>query len=571
MSADDDGARPDATDVGGIATLTLNRPEKLNALTPAVFVELRAHVDAIAADEVGRLPSCSPGAGRSFCAGNDLGGHRRGGEGAESALPGGDDRCARSAPAADGREGSRPLFSPVVSSSRSGCDLIVASASAQLGDTHGQWGLVASWGMTVRLPERVGRAKAKELMFTARRIDGTTAAAIGLVNTVVDDDELDASVEALCAEIVGASWDTSRIDKALLDRQPRHGAPGCSALRAVGPLRPAARHGRAAGPLLLEEELTDRFGGRSVIHRSAGRRSERHRVHPAGPLSAAGAARVPAAPRDELVDERRICPTRLRALPNATTSLGSTPVASATASQIGVRSAIGSCLRNTASATVVASSDQLTSAPMPRARSQVWTSNSDTKIASDSLPSGFGSHGSGASLAEGSRRRPTLRRRRRALHPARPARRPASDARGRPATRRVGRIGRAWRFAASPPRGGARAHRRSCRPASGDRRGPRRPGPSPPVPSPRTRRRPGGGRWRGGASPDRWWGFAVRCWSCRQHRRPKWTTPVHFSWNTSKRARRSSRRSPADAAAEGAGHRGRRRRGVRGLRADRPP
>ena len=59
-------------DENGVATLTLNRPDKLNALNPALFVEFRAHIDAIADDEtVGCV--IVTGAGRSFCAGHDLG------------------------------------------------------------------------------------------------------------------------------------------------------------------------------------------------------------------------------------------------------------------------------------------------------------------------------------------------------------------------------------------------------------------------------------------------------------------------------------------------------------------
>lgn len=59
-------------------------------------------------------------------------------------------------------------------------------------------------------------ARAKELMFTGRRIDGTEAAVIGLVDHVVPDAELDGAVEALAREILANSWGTNRIDKALL-------------------------------------------------------------------------------------------------------------------------------------------------------------------------------------------------------------------------------------------------------------------------------------------------------------------------------------------------------------------
>src|SRR6478672_11222570 len=59
------------TDADGVATLTLNRPEKLNALNTATFKELRAHLDAIGGDGSVRCVVLT-GAGRSFCAGNDL-------------------------------------------------------------------------------------------------------------------------------------------------------------------------------------------------------------------------------------------------------------------------------------------------------------------------------------------------------------------------------------------------------------------------------------------------------------------------------------------------------------------
>jgi enoyl-CoA hydratase len=202
------------SDDGGVATITLQRPEKLNALNPAVFTQLRAHVDAIATDtSVGCV--VLTGAGRSFCAGNDLGSIANG------------ERPPSPLYAPETVDALEQLPQPTIAAIRGhcftgglelalACDLLVATESAQLGDTHGQWGLAPVWGMSVRLPERVGRSRAKELMFTARRIRGTEAAAIGLVDRVVPDDDLDAAVAALAAEIVGNSWGTSRIDKALI-------------------------------------------------------------------------------------------------------------------------------------------------------------------------------------------------------------------------------------------------------------------------------------------------------------------------------------------------------------------
>lgn len=200
-------------DDGGVTTLTLNRPDKLNALTPEVFEQLRAHLGAIATDDSVRVVVLA-GAGRSFCAGHDLGaiasGHRAP-EHFESETV----------------DALEQLPQPTICRIQGhcftgglelalGCDLLIAAASAKLGDTHGQWGLVPIWGMSIRLPERVGRSTAKELMFTSRRIDGDEAARLGLVDRSVPDDELDAAVAALAAEIAANSPGTNRRVKRLV-------------------------------------------------------------------------------------------------------------------------------------------------------------------------------------------------------------------------------------------------------------------------------------------------------------------------------------------------------------------
>ena len=207
-------------DADGVATLTLNRPDKLNALDPAVFVELRGHLDAIAFDEtVGCV--VLTGAGRAFCAGHDL-----------DAIAS-HERAPSKHFEPETVDALEQLPQPTIARIHGhcytgglelalACDLLIADESARLGDTHGQWGLVPIWGMSVRLPERVGRSTAKELMFTSRRISGAEAAAIGLVDRCVPDAELDATVAALAAEIVANSAGTNRIVKRLLaDRDER--------------------------------------------------------------------------------------------------------------------------------------------------------------------------------------------------------------------------------------------------------------------------------------------------------------------------------------------------------------
>lgn len=201
-------------DKDGVATLTLNRPEKLNAINVPLMVELREQIDRIAADAtVGCV--ILTGAGRSFCAGHDL----------ESIGSG--ERAPSRHFESETIDALEQLPQPTIAKIRGhcftgglelvlGCDLLVAADSAVLGDTHGQWGLVPVWGMSVRLPERVGVSRAKELSFTSRRISGEQAAAIGLVDRVCPEPELDATVEELAREIAANSWGTNRIVKQLM-------------------------------------------------------------------------------------------------------------------------------------------------------------------------------------------------------------------------------------------------------------------------------------------------------------------------------------------------------------------
>jgi enoyl-CoA hydratase/carnithine racemase len=208
------------TDRDGVTTLTLNRPDKLNALTPSVFVELRGHLDDLAGDEsVGCL--VLEGAGRSFCAGHDLG-----------AIA--DNEHAPSKhfepETVDALENlPKPTIARLHGHCFTGglelalaCDILVAAESTKLGDTHGQWGLVPIWGMSVRLPERVGRSTAKELMYTSRRLTAVEAHEIGLVDHCVPDDRLDDKIATLAAEILTNSRGTNRIVKSLIsDRAER--------------------------------------------------------------------------------------------------------------------------------------------------------------------------------------------------------------------------------------------------------------------------------------------------------------------------------------------------------------
>jgi len=193
------------TDEEGVATLSLNRPEVLNALSPSLFVELRQHVDAIAqqTDTVGCVVLRAEG--RSFSSGNDLGAITAGEQAPSPHFQ------------AETLDAIEALPQPVIAAVRGhcytgalevvlACDLLIASENARFVDSHGRWGMTPTWGMSQRLPRRIGPVRAKEMMFTGRTIGGPEAVELGLANASVADEVLEAEAAKLAAEIVANSW-----------------------------------------------------------------------------------------------------------------------------------------------------------------------------------------------------------------------------------------------------------------------------------------------------------------------------------------------------------------------------
>ncbi len=200
----------------GLARLTFNRPDALNALSPNLFMELRQHIDDIAGriDDIGCV--ILGGRGRSFSAGNDL-----------KAIQNGEVAPSRhfQAETLDAIEAlPQPVIAVVQGHCYTGalevalaCDLMICGESAKLSDTHGKWGMSPTWGMSQRLPRRIGVLRAKEMMFSGRVVDGAEAAAIGLANQVVPDDQLDAAAVAMARSFLDNSWFTLRADKMLVN------------------------------------------------------------------------------------------------------------------------------------------------------------------------------------------------------------------------------------------------------------------------------------------------------------------------------------------------------------------
>ncbi len=223
------------TDRDHVVTLTLQRPETLNALSPALFVELRSLIDALAAEAETVAAVVLRGAGRSFSAGNDL-----------KAIAAGE-RAPSATFQAETIDAIVALPQPTIAVVQGhcytgalelalACDFIIAAESAKFADTHGKWGMTPTWGLSQRLPRRIGTAKAKEIMFTGRVISGTEAATIGLANRCVPDDQLDAAVDEITAAIAANSWFTSRTDKFLVDAgEPLSLADGLAFERANSP------------------------------------------------------------------------------------------------------------------------------------------------------------------------------------------------------------------------------------------------------------------------------------------------------------------------------------------------
>jgi enoyl-CoA hydratase len=203
------------TDHEGAATLVLNRPEKLNALNVELFVQLDAHVARLEGetDTIGLV--ILRGAGRCFSAGHDLG----------------DIAVGERPPAPNFQarviERLAGLPQPVITAVHGHCytgalelalagDIILAAESAKFADTHAKWALTPVWGMSQRLPRRVGTYKAREMMFTCRTWSGREAESVGLANLCVPDAEFDGRLEALAAQILANSWFSNRANKRLL-------------------------------------------------------------------------------------------------------------------------------------------------------------------------------------------------------------------------------------------------------------------------------------------------------------------------------------------------------------------
>ena len=192
----------------GVAVLTMNRPDRLNALSRPMLDAMLEALPRLAADpEVGCV--VLTGAGRAFCSGGDVKAMAEGREAEDTTLEG-------RAQALRGRmETSRWLHEmpkPTIAMIRGAaagaglslalaCDLRVAGESAKLGTAFARVGYSGDFGGSYFLTQLVGTAKARELYYTADMVDAQRALALGMVNRVVPDASLDAETLALASRI----------------------------------------------------------------------------------------------------------------------------------------------------------------------------------------------------------------------------------------------------------------------------------------------------------------------------------------------------------------------------------
>jgi enoyl-CoA hydratase len=188
----------------GIATITINRPKALNALNKQAVQEISSRLDEAEEDETVKVIVITGAGDKGFCVGLDL-------------------KSVKGISAVDGmnlslrgqkltkkiEELRKPVIAAINGYALGGglemamsCDLRIASDNARMGQTELNVGLIPGWGGTQRLPRLVGRAMAKELIFTAKMIDAKTAKQLGLLNEVVPPDELKSAVKKFAAELL---------------------------------------------------------------------------------------------------------------------------------------------------------------------------------------------------------------------------------------------------------------------------------------------------------------------------------------------------------------------------------
>ncbi len=219
-------------DAGAIRYLTMNRPEKLNAMNDALVGQLATALRTAEADRDVAVIVLA-GAGRAFCAGADLGGAKPAGANADG------EASAKAAPAGHRiverldniirfygtiQRMDTPVIAAVQGYAMGGgcnlavsCDLVVAADNAMFGYPEVKLGMAAA-GVAPTLVHQIGRKAAFELLTLCNNIDARQALAFGMINRIVPADELLATASAMAEQLAGFNHDALRLTKQLIRR-----------------------------------------------------------------------------------------------------------------------------------------------------------------------------------------------------------------------------------------------------------------------------------------------------------------------------------------------------------------
>lgn len=204
----------------GVATVTLNRPSAMNALSKALRARLYQVMTAIDADDAVRAVVLTGAGDRAFTAGLDLKelGSQPGALGSANATG------AEENPVKAIELCRKPVIGAINGVAITGgfevalaCDILIASDRARFADTHARVGVMPGWGLSQKLSRLIGISRAKELSLSGNFIDADTAERWGLVNRVVPAAELLPAAQKLAADIASADADFIAAYKNLID------------------------------------------------------------------------------------------------------------------------------------------------------------------------------------------------------------------------------------------------------------------------------------------------------------------------------------------------------------------
>jgi enoyl-CoA hydratase len=220
----------------GVATITLNRPEALNAFSNDVVEEILRALEDVKSDENVRVIVLTGAGEKAFSAGADI-----------KSMVGMTSLKARELSLMGERlclaleNFEKPVVAAINGYALGGglevamaCDFRIASENARMGQTEVNIGLIPGWGGTQRLTRLVGMTKSKELVFTGRMVDARTAEQLGIVNMVTPADKLKETVRQFALELASKPPVALKVAKALVNKGANIGLDSALALEREG-------------------------------------------------------------------------------------------------------------------------------------------------------------------------------------------------------------------------------------------------------------------------------------------------------------------------------------------------